>query len=90
MANGNGLPRPEAIWIALGIVVAAISAARGGKRRRRFIRALRGLIEDHEASSRVVVFGSATTHKRDLPHSIRVATRWLRRLITELNDGVGR
>lgn len=87
--NGNGLPPPDAHWVALGIVVAALAEGLGAKRRARFFAALRSLIDDHEASSRVVVFGSATTHRRDLPHSIRVATRWLRRLTTELDSGPG-
>lgn len=88
--QGNGMPRPEAIWIALGIVVAALVEALGPRRRARFFAAMRALADEHETASRVVVFGHALNHRRDLPRSVRVAVAWIRRLIGELEDGAGR
>lgn len=88
--NGNGLPKPEPLWIALGIVVAAMAESLSPRRRALFFAALRTLTDEHEARSRVVVFGSARNHRRDLPQSVRVAIAWLRRLIVELDDGAGR
>lgn len=86
----NGMPRPEAGWIALGIVVAAMIEAIGPRRRVRFFAAMRALADQHETQSRIVVFGHALNGRRDLPRSVRVAVAWIRGLIAELEDGAGR
>lgn len=84
------MPRPEATWIALGILAAAMIEAIGPRRRRRLFDAMRDLADEHETQSRVVVFGHALKGRRDLPQSVRVAVAWVRRLIVELEDGAGR
>lgn len=88
--RSNGMPKPEAVWLALGIAVAAMVETFGPKRRARFFAAMRALADEHETQSRVVVFGHTLNGRRDLPHSARVAAAWIRRLIDELEDGAGK
>ncbi len=90
MANENGLPSPSAIWLALGIIVAAIAETLGPRRKARFFSALRSLADEHERRSGVLVFGHARNHRKLLPQAARIAVAWLRRLTSELEDGAGR
>lgn len=83
----NHMPKPEPIWIALGIVVAAIAAALGAKRRRVFFAALRELVHQHESRERVVSFTAARSQTRAMSQAIRGGAAWLSRLIEELDDG---
>lgn len=88
--NGNHMPKPEAIWIALGITIAATAIALGPKRRPTFFAAFRTLIAQHESRERVVSFDAGRNHRRAMSQSIRASVSWLLRLIVELDDGVGR
>lgn len=88
--NGNGIPKPEPVWIALGIVVAALATALGAQRRRVFFDALRTMVEQHENRSNVAVFGSLRFNGRNMSQAIRGGVAWLKRLIVELDDGEGR
>lgn len=83
MANGtNHLPKPDPVWVALGIIVAAIAAALGPTRRARFFDAMEELSVEHETRAHVLVF--TRNHRRDLPRSAKVASHWLNRLVVEL------
>ena len=78
--GGNHLPKPEAIWVALAIVVWAIAAALGPRRRAGFIDAMAAATAQHEARERVLAFGRNGAHSREMSRSVRAATAWLRRL----------
>lgn len=89
--NGSdGMPKPEAIWVALGIVVVAVAVALGSRQRALFFDALRMLIAEHESRERIVVFGRAGRNGRTMSNAIRGGVAWLRRLIVEIDDGEGR
>jgi hypothetical protein len=78
--SGHDLPRPEAIWIALGIVVWAIAEALEDGRGRRFIEALERRATEHESGPRVVPISSRRTPSRD----VRQAGAWLAKVAQEL------
>lgn len=84
MAQNNGLPRPEAIWIALGIVVWALAEALEDGRGRRFLAALDRLADEHAAQGRIVAFDPPVRGGRAMSHAARVAATWVSRIAAEL------
>lgn len=87
--NGNHLPRPEAIWIALGIVVFAIVRTMSRKKRALFIAELKSLVAEHEGADRVIAFGSRARWNGGMLNAIRGGVFWIRRLIVELERAAG-
>lgn len=89
----NHMPKPEPVWIALGIVVAAVavtlSVMLGERATRVFFDAMRQMIAAHENRERVVVFGATGRNGRTMSNAIRGGVAWLKRLIVELDDGEG-
>lgn len=88
--NGNGMPKLEPIWLALGIVVWAIASAMAAPMRARFIKALETIIKEHEDRRRIVAFDRRSLGKREVSRIIRVAIVFLRRLLEGLGDTHGR
>jgi hypothetical protein len=87
-SNGtNHRPKPEPVWIALGIVVWAVAVALGPKRRQAFIDTLAELTDDHAARRRVIGFEPPQSRSRALSQSVLVAAAWLQRLIGDLKAG---
>lgn len=88
--NGwDHLPKPDAIWVALGIVTVAIATALGARRRADFVTALRTLADRHDARERIIAFGRQT-NGRTMSRAVQGGVAWVRRLIVELDDGAGR
>jgi hypothetical protein len=81
-------PRPEAIWIALGIVVWAIAEALEDGRGRRFLDALERRTAEQAGALRVVPFGPPSPDDRTLGAASRLAAAWLRRLAAELRNAM--
>lgn len=84
MSERNGMPRPEPIWIALGMVAWAVARALSAERRDRFIDALQMTAAEHEQARRVVAFGPSDGGRRDMRRHARVAGAWVSRLAAEL------
>lgn len=83
-ANGNHTPKPEACWLALGLVVWAIAIALGRRRRADFIDALERVAHHQEGKSRVVGFGPPNARRGRLTQASLVATAWALRLVADL------
>jgi hypothetical protein len=82
--NGNHLPRPEAIWIALAFVVWAVAAALGAQRRARFIDALAAVTQNEDARRRVVAINSTNGRRRAVTANVQVAVTYVSRIVAEL------
>jgi hypothetical protein len=80
MANDHDLPKPEAIWIALGIVVWAIAEALEDGRGRRFIDALERRTAEHQRAAAVAPFG----RRKPTSSATRQAGAWLEKVTQEL------
>lgn len=88
--NGsNHFPKPEPVWVVLGIVVWAVAVALGPKRRRVFIDTLDELTAEHAARGRVVAFGTHSARSRALSSSARTGAAYLQRLIAALRTALG-
>lgn len=84
MANGNGMPKPDAMWIALGIVILALAEALEDGLGRRFIDALERRAAEHQDPQRVVAFGPMRSGRQALTQASRTAAAWVGRLAAEL------
>lgn len=82
--NGNHVPKPEPVWIALAFVIWAIALALGPQRRTRFIEALSELAENEEARRRVISINATNGRRRQVTASVQVAVRFARRIVAEL------
>jgi hypothetical protein len=82
MRNGNGMPRPEPIWIALGIVIFAIAEALEDGRGRRFLDALERRADEHRASPRVVPL----VGQRPTSQASQQASAWVAKIAQELRS----
>lgn len=82
--TGEHMPKPEPIWIALGILVAAYFMTLGARRRRAFLAAVSDMADAHERMERIVAFEVRRNHARAMSHSIRGGVAWIRRLVSEL------
>jgi hypothetical protein len=84
------MPRPSAELVAVGIVAAAVAltlqAIIGRRAKRTFLRALSAYADQHERLERVVVFG-ARRNGRTMSDAVRGGVAFVRRLVTELEDG---
>ena len=87
--NGNRMPDPDAVWIALGMVIWAIALALGGRRRGAFIAALAALTEDQDARRQVVSIHTTNGRKRAFTQSVQVAATYLARIVAELRAARG-
>lgn len=84
MANGNGLPKPEPVWVALSLIVWAVAAALSAQQRSRFIDTLDSLAKDQEARRQVVAINVTNGRRRALTQSVQVAARFIERIVVEL------
>jgi hypothetical protein len=82
MRNGNGMPRPEPIWIALGIVIFAIAEALEDGRGRRFLDALERRADEHQTTPTVIPFGA----RRPSSQAAQMAAIWVSRVAQELRS----
>lgn len=87
--NGNHMPKPDAVWVALGIVAFATMLSLPPKRRRVFLDALATLAAQSDSSDRVIAFGARKRWNGTMSQSIRSGVFWLKRLIVELERAVG-
>ena len=78
------MPKPEPIWIALGILVAAFVMTLSPRRKAAFLAALTTVADTHESMERVVAFDLRLNHARAMSHSIRGGVAWIRRLVSIL------
>lgn len=83
----DGMPKPDAWWIALGIWVTAIAIALGPKKLRMMLRAARLLSAQHEARERIIAF-NRRTNGRTMSRAVQGGVAWSRELIEELDDDV--
>lgn len=78
------MPKPTAIWIALGIVILALAEALEDGLGRRFLDALERRAAEHKDPQRVVVFGAVRANRAEVTQESRTASEWVGRLAADL------